>query len=103
MSDPAHAIDTSSELRGITHKLNKTHTLRNWRAETHATPQVVSSPWLPTTTGRPRSTKNPALEQEWVLNPVRPGVLPDSIIDARSPQHIIGVSSRQGNRIVCRK
>jgi len=101
--DPSHAIDASSDLRGITHRLSKTQYVRHWDRSNHAMPHVVSGPWLPTHAERPQSVKNPALEQEWVLNPVRPDVLPDSIIDARSPAAIIGISSRQGNRIVCRK
>lgn len=101
--DPGHSIDASNDLRGITHKLSKTDYLRSWNSDKHTSPQVVTVPWLPTHTERPQSVKNPALEQEWVLNPVRPDSLPDSIVDARGPQSIIGMSTRQGNRIACRK
>lgn len=106
--DPAHLIDTASHLRGIEHhrvhpfSMSKTDVVRPFRPDAHQQPVIITQPWIGNHQEHPQSTKNPALESQWVLQPVRPDALPDSIVDARSPVSIIGVSTRNANRIVCR-
>lgn len=92
--DPAHIIDTANELRGLGQHSIKTNVVTKVTKK-HKKPQAISTPWTSfVAEERPGSTRNPALATEWILAPVEDNMLPDAIIDARSPTELIGTSTR---------
>lgn len=99
--DPAHLVDTASQLRGIGFKAHKINLLRPWPRCEHQRPDELTTPWCSQSAERPKSRRNPALGADYVLDGIRPpapNVLTDCLIDNRDPREIIGVSTRTESR-----
>lgn len=98
--DPAHLVDTASQLRGIGFRAHKVNLVRPWPVCPHQRPDELTTPWCSQSAERPKSRRNPALGADYVLDGIQypTNILQDCLIDNRDPREIIGVSTRMDAR-----
>ena len=104
--DPAHIMETANQLRGYGVQNKLGGQVLPHPTCPHIRPEVVSETWISCGKERPRASRNPALGADYIIDGIRappPGTLSESIVDARDPKEIIGVSSRMDARFICRK
>jgi hypothetical protein len=104
--DPAHIMETANQLRGLGVQNKLGGQVLPVPTCPHIRPEVVSETWRSCSKERPKAARNPALGADYVIDGIRahpPGTMSESIVDARDPREIIGVSSRMDARFICRK